>query len=218
MKEFITVEQAVDKIQDGDTLLIGGFLGTGTPEPIIDALVKTDKKNFTLVNNDTGFVDKGVGKMVVNKQFKKIITSHIGTNKETGRQMIEGETEVVLTPQGTLAEAVRSGAYGLGGVLTKTGIGTEAAKGLEVITVDGEEYLLHPAIKGDVSIILADVADTMGNLKFRATTRNFNLPMCGASTITIVYARKVVEAGELDPDDIHVPGVLVDYVIDGGKN
>jgi len=217
MAKIITIDQAVDLIKDGDTLLIGGFLGVGSPEPIIDALVASDKKDFTLVANDTGFVDKGNGKMVVNKQFKKIIASHIGTNKETGRQMTEGETEVVLMPQGTLAEMVRAKTYGLGGILTPTGMGTEVQEGRQVITLSGKDYILEEALGGDVSLLSAQIVDKAGNLYFHGSTQNFNVPMAGASTINIVLAEKLVEVGELDPDMVKVPGVFIDYIIDGGN-
>ena len=217
MSKLITVAQAVDMVNDGDTLLVGGFLGVGTPEPIIDGLVESGKKDLTLVCNDSGFVDKGVGKLVVTKQFKKIIASHIGTNRETGRQMNEGETEVVLMPQGTLAEMIRAKAYGLGGILTPTGLGTEVEEGRDVLTLSGKDYILEEALGGDVSLLEAAVADTAGNLYFHGATQNFNTVMAGASTVTIVYARKVVEVGELDPDVVKVPGVFVDYIIDGGK-
>lgn len=217
MAKIITVDQAVDMIKDGDTLCIGGFLGVGSPEPIIDALVKSGKKDFTLISNDTGFVDKGNGKMVVNKQFKKIIATHIGTNKETGRQMTEGETEVVLIPQGTLAEMLRAKAYGLGGILTPTGLGTEVQKGRQVLTLSGKDYILEEAIGGDVSLLQAAVVDKAGNMYFHGSTQNFNVPMAGASKINIVYAEKVVEIGELDPDMVKVPGVFIDYIVDGGN-
>lgn len=215
MSKIISIGQAIDLVKDGDMLLIGGFLGVGTPEPLIDELVKSGKKDLTLVCNDTSFVDRGVGKLVVTKQFKKIIASHIGTNKETGRQMTEGETEVVLVPQGTLAEQVRAGAYGLGGILTPTGIGTEVQKGKEVIELNGKEYLLEEAIKGNVSLLQADTVDKYGNMQFHGSTQNFNVPMAGASNITIVYAKKLVDC--IDPDLVKVPGVLVDYIIDGGQ-
>ncbi len=217
MPEMIGLNQALELIHDGDVIMVGGFLANGTPEPLIDALAKSDRKNLTLICNDTAYVDKGVGQMVVNKQIKKIIASHIGTNKETGRQMTEGETEVCLTPQGTLAEAIRAGAYGLGGVLTPTGIGTEVAKGKQIIEVEGKEYLLHPALKGDVSLIYATKVDKDGNLYFKGSTQNFNVLMAGASKITIVLAEEIVEVGEIAPENVKVSGVLVDYIVEGGQ-
>lgn len=214
--KLVSIKEAVDMIKDGDTLMIGGFLAVGSPLKVIDALVETDKSNFTLIANDTSFVDRGIGKLVVAKKFKTIYASHIGTNKETGRQMSENETEVNLVPQGTLIEQVRAGAYGLGGILTPTGVGTEVEKGKQKITIDGKEYLLELAKRGDVSLIFANVADKAGNLKYHGSTQNYNVAMAGASKITIVYAEKVVEVGQISQDEVKVPGVLVDYIIDGG--
>lgn len=214
--KLVSIKEAVDMIKDGDTLMIGGFLAIGSPLKVIDALVETDKGNFTLIANDTSFVDRGIGKLVVAKKFKTIYASHIGTNKETGRQMSENETEVNLVPQGTLIEQVRAGAYGLGGILTPTGVGTEVEKGKQKITIDGKEYLLELAKRGDVSLIFANVADKAGNLKYHGSTQNYNVAMAGASKITIVYAEKVVEVGQISQDEVKVPGVLVDYIIDGG--
>ncbi len=214
--KLITVDQAVDMIKDGDTLMIGGFLALGTPNKVIDALVETDKGNFTVIANDTSYVDKGIGKLVVAKKVKTIFASHIGTNKETGRQMTENETEVNLVPQGTLIEQIRAGAYGLGGILTPTGIGTEVEKGKQKITLNGKEYLLEEAKRGNVSLIYANVGDKAGNLKYHGSTQNYNVAMAGASDITIVYVDKLVEVGEISQDDVKVPGVLIDYIIDGG--
>ncbi len=173
MNKRITIEEAVSKIKDGDTIMVGGFLAVGTPESLIDALVAKGVKDLTLICNDTGFVDRGVGKMVVNKQFKKIIASHIGTNRETGRQMVAGETEVILTPQGTLVEQIRAGGNGIGGFLVKTGLGTEVQKGKQIINVDGEDYLLEKPMRADVAILFANKADENGNLWYHGTTRNF---------------------------------------------
>ena len=142
MSKLISLDDAVNLVRDGDTVMVGGFLGVGTPDKLIDALISKGVKDLTLICNDTAFVDRGVGKMVVAKMFKKIMASHVGTNRETGRQMLEGETEVVLIPQGTLIEQIRAGGFGLGGVLTKTGLGTEVEKGKTVIEIDGERYLL----------------------------------------------------------------------------
>lgn len=216
MNKVISLEKAVSLIKDGDVVMIGGFLGVGTPERIIDALVAQGTKNLTLICNDSGFVDKGVGKLVVNKQFKKIIASHIGTNKETGRQMIEGETEVVLVPQGTLIEQVRAGGYGLGGVLTATGLGTKVEEGKDKVVVDGKEYLLEKPLRANVALLFANTVDKYGNMNFHGSTRNFNNMMAAAADITIVEACSVVEIGELNPNTVHTPGVFVNYIVDGG--
>jgi acetate CoA/acetoacetate CoA-transferase alpha subunit len=216
MGKLISIKEAVSKIKDGDILMVGGFLANGTPERLIDALVESGVKDLTLICNDTGFVDKGVGKMVVTKQFKKIIASHVGTNKETGRQMNAGETEVVLVPQGTLAEQVRAGGYGLGGVLTKTGIGTLVEEGKQKVIVDGEEYLLEKPLKADVAILYGTKVDKNGNIAYKGSTLNFNNIMAAAAEITIVEAEEIVELGEMDPNSVSTPGVFVNYIVEGG--
>ena len=213
---MISLKDAVDLVHDGDTIMVGGFLAVGTPERLIDALIEKGVKNLTLICNDTGFIDRGVGKMVVAKMFKKIMTSHIGTNRESGRQMLEGETEIVLIPQGTLIEQIRAGGFGLGGVLTKTGLGTEVEKGKTVIEMDGERYLLEKPLRANVALLFAEKADEKGNLTFHGATRNFNTCMGAAADIAIVEAQKVVKVGELCPDEVVVPGVFIDYVVDGG--
>lgn len=216
MDKTIEINKAIDLIKDGDVVMIGGFLGVGAPEKLIDGLVEKGIKNLTLIANDSGFVDKGPGKLVVTKQFKKIIATHIGTNRETGNQMIAGETEVELVPQGTLIEQIRAGSFGLGGILTPTGLGTEVEKGKEIIEVDGKEYLLEKPLRADVALIFANKADKFGNLNFYGATRNFNNMMAGAADITIVQAEEIVEIGELDPNTIQTPGVFVDYIVKGG--
>ncbi len=205
MDKLISIKEAISKIKDGDTIMVGGFLANGTPERLIDAIVESGVKDLTLICNDTGFVDKGVGKMVVAKQFKKIIASHVGTNKETGRQMNSGETEVVLVPQGTLAEQVRAGGFGLGGVLTKTGLGTLVEEGKQKVMVDGEEYLLEKPLKADVAILYGSKVDKNGNISYKGSTLNFNNIMAASAKITIVEAEEVVETGELDPNQLSTP-------------
>ncbi len=216
MGKLISIKEAVSKVKDGDTIMVGGFLANGTPERLIDALVESGVKDLTLICNDTGFIDKGIGKMVAAKQFKKIIASHVGTNKETGRQMNAGETEVVLTPQGTLAEQVRSGGYGLGGVLTKTGLGTLVESGKQKVVIDGEEYLLEKPLKADVALLYGSKVDKSGNIFYHGSTLNFNNIMAAAAEITIVEAEQVVEAGELDPNSVCTPGIFVDHIVEGG--
>ncbi len=216
MNKLISMEEAVNLVRDGDTVMVGGFLGVGTPERLIDALIEKGVKDLTLICNDTAFVDRGVGKMVVAKMFKKIMTSHIGTNKETGRQMLEGETEVELIPQGTLVEQIRAGGYGLGGVLTKTGLGTEVEKGKLTINIDGQNYLLEKPIRANVALLFAEKADEKGNLTFHGATRNFNTYMGAAADISIVEAQEIVKVGEINPDDVVVPGIFVTHIIDGG--
>lgn len=217
MDKLISLEDAVNLVRDGDTVMVGGFLAVGTPERLIDALIAKGVKDLTLICNDTGFVDRGVGKMVVAKMFKKIYASHVGTNKETGRQMLEGETEVVLVPQGTLIEQIRAGGFGLGGVLTKTGLGTLVEKDKQVVEVDGERFLLEKPMRANVALLYAERADTKGNLAFHGATRNFNTYIGAAADISIVEAGEVVQLGEMCPDEVVVPGVFVNYIVDGGS-
>lgn len=213
MNKFRSMDEVLDLIKDGQTIMFGGFLANGTPESIIDAIVKKGVKDITLVCNDTGFPDRGVGKLVVNRQIKKVIASHIGTNPETGRLMNEKEMEVELVPQGTLAERVRAAGAGLGGVLTPTGIGTVVAEGKEVINIDGKDYLLEKPIKADIAILAGSIVDEKGNVWYSKTTRNFNPLIATAADIVIVEAEKVVKVGEIDPENVMTPHIFVDYIV-----
>ncbi len=215
MSKITTIEQAMQNIEDGMTLMIAGFLAVGTPEVLVDALVVQGTKQLTVIANDTAFPDKGIGKLVVDGRLKKVIVSHIGTNPETGRQMNTGKIEVELVPQGTLAERVRAGGAGLGGILTPTGIGTMVAEGKEVITVDGKRFLLEKPLRADVALIKAYQADTAGNLVFRRSARNFNPLMAMAAKVVIVEAENIVEAGQIDPDQVMTPGIFVDWIVQG---
>lgn len=216
MHKRVSIEEAIDKIEDGMTIMVGGFLGCGNPHRLIEALAAKGTKDLTLICNGTSFPDYGVGKMVVNKQFKKIIASHVGTNPETGRQMNEKETEVVLVPQGTLAEQVRAGGAGLGGILTPTGVGTVVEEGKEKLTVDGVEYLLEKPLRADVALIAAEKADEYGNLVYFGATRNFNNLMATAAETVIVEVEEVVGVGELDPNEVVTPGIFVSHIVNGG--
>lgn len=211
------VSEIIDLIKDGDTVMIGGFLDVGSPLEILDALAEKGTKDLTVIANDTGFVETGIGKMVVNKQFKKIIATHIGTNKETGRQMLAGETEVELIPQGTLIEQIRAGGFGLGGVLTQTGLGTAVEEGKQIVEVDGKKYLLEKPMRADVALVFANTCDEFGNMRFHGSTRNFNHLMPLAADLVIVETDDVVKIGELDQDDVHTPGIFVDYVVKRGE-
>ncbi|SHK14550.1 acetate CoA-transferase subunit alpha [Paramaledivibacter caminithermalis] len=217
MSKIISYEKAVDKIKDGMTIMVGGFLGVGSPHNLIDTIFKSNIKDLTIIANDTAFPEIGVGKLVVNRQVKKVITSHIGTNKETGRQMSAGELEVVLVPQGTLAEQIRAGGAGLGGFLTPTGIGTIVEEGKQKITIDGKDYLLELPLRADVAILGGSIVDKKGNVFYNKTTRNFNPLMAMSSDTVIVEAEKIVEIGEIDPHLVMTPGELVDYIVGGGK-
>ena len=215
MSKLISLEDAVSKVGDGATIMFGGFMANGTAEKIVDALVEKKVQNLTIICNDSGYVDKGVGKLIVAKQCKKLITSHIGLNKETGRQMSEGEIEVVLTPQGTLAEQIRAAGYGLGGVLTQTGLGTLVEEGKQKVEVDGVVYLLEKPIRADFAILFGSVVDKNGNIVYRGSTNNFNNVMAPAADITIVEAGELVEIGEIDPNTVVTPGVFVNFIVDG---
>lgn len=216
--KLITVEQAVDMIHDGMTIMIGGFLGCRNPYKIVDAIVAKSVKDITLIANDSSFPEVGIGKLIVNKQVKKLIASHVGTNKETGSQMNSGEMQVELVPQGTLAERIRAAGAGLGGVLTPTGLGTVVAEGKDIITVDGKEYLLEKPLKADLAIIVGAIVDKKGNVRYSKATRNFNPLMATAADIVIVEADQVVDVGEIDPDDVMTPGIFVDYIVNAGGN
>lgn len=216
MNKIIAIEEAVDKIKDGMTIMVGGFLGCGSPHRIIDELVKKGTKNLTLICNDTGFPEVGVGKLVVNKQIKKVIASHIGTNPETGRQMNEEEIEVILVPQGTLAEQVRAGGAGLGGILTPTGLGTVVEQGKTLMEVDGITYLLEKPLWADVALIAGETVDLYGNIVYYGATRNFNNIMASAADVVIVEAEHVVEVGEIDPNHVVTPGIFVTHIVNGG--
>jgi len=215
MNKVTTITQALESVQDGMTVMIGGFLAVGTPELLVDALLAKGTKELTVIANDTAFPDKGIGKLVVNRRLQKAIVSHIGTNPETGRQMNAGELQVELVPQGTLAERIRAGGAGLGGILTPTGLGTIIAEGKDMIVIDGREYLLEKYLKADVALIKAHTADTAGNLLFHRSARNFNPLMAMAAGTVIVQAENIVEAGHIDPDQVMTPGIVVDWIVRG---
>lgn len=213
MDKVITIEEVVSKIKDGMTIMIGGFLGNGSPHKIIEAISKSSLKDLTVICNDSGFPDKGVGVLIVNKQVKKIITSHIGTNPYTIDQFNAKEIEVEFNPQGTLAERVRAGGAGLGGVLTPTGIGTVVAEGKQIIKIDDKEFLLEKPLKADVAIIAANYCDEDGNLVYLGTTQNFNPIMATAADIVIAEVGEIKMNGEIAMELIHTPKIFVDYIV-----
>ena len=217
MAQTIDLEKALSYIKDGMTIMIGGFMVVGTPEKLVDGLVEKNVKDLTIICNDTGFPDKGIGKLVKNKQVKKVITSHIGTNPETGKQMNNKEIDVDLVPQGTLAEQIRAGGSGLGGVLTPTGIGTVVEEGKEKIKVQGKEYLLELPIKADIALLKGSKVDKKGNIWYNKSTRNFNPLMATAADTVIVEAEELLETGEIDPTDVVTPNVFVDFIVKGDK-
>lgn len=213
MNKFKTLDEVLELIKDGQTIMVGGFLAVGTPEAIIDGIVEKGVKDLTIICNDSGFIDRGVGKLIANRQVKKVIASHIGTNAETGRLMNAKEMEVELVPQGTLAERVRCGGAGLGGFLTPTGVGTVVAEGKEVINVDGRDYLLEKPIRADIALVFGSVVDKKGNIWYNKSTRNFNPLIATAADVVIVEAEKVVEVGEIVPENVMTPHIFVNYIV-----
>jgi len=214
MHKATSCTKAVEMIPDGATLMIGGFLGVGTPSRTIDELVRQGKKNLTVIANDTGRPALGIGKLIVAKLVKKVIVSHIGTNPETQRQIIAGELEAVLTPQGTLAEQIRAGGYGLGGVLTATGIGTIVADGKRVIEIDGKPFLLELPLHADFALIAAQRSDYQGNLEYSLTARNFNSVMAMSADVVIAEPDHIVPVGVISPDVVVTPFCCVNYIIE----
>jgi acetate CoA/acetoacetate CoA-transferase alpha subunit len=209
----IDVAAAVETIPDGATVMIGGFLGIGSPHRLIDELIRVGRKNLTVITNDTCRPDNGVGRLIVARAVARVIASHIGTNPETQRQMIAGEIAVELVPQGTLAERIRAGGCGLGGVITPTGLGTPVADGKPRITLGGIEYLVELPLKADFALIAAKRADYRGNLEYELTARNFNPLMAMAAATVFVEPVEIVPTGTIAPDHVATPHVLVDHII-----
>ncbi len=220
-KKIITAAEAVEMIPDDAVIMVGGFMGCGTPPGLIAELKASGRKEFTLVCNDCGWHIDATGKIegvavnVAEKQFKKVITSHIGLNAEIQRQMIAGDTEVELVPQGSLAEKIRAAGCGLGGILTPTGVGTEVEEGKSTYEIEGMKYLIEHSLKGDVALLRAAKADKAGNLVYARSARNFNPLMAMACDLVIVEADEIVEIGELDPETIVTPSVFVHAIVKG---
>jgi acetate CoA/acetoacetate CoA-transferase alpha subunit len=215
--KLMNVKEAITQIEDGMSIMIGGFMAVGTPELLISELIHQGTGNLTVICNDAGVPGKGAGKLVETGRINKYYASHVGLNPEFGNLMNNGKIEAILVPQGTLAERIRAGGNGLGGILTPTGVGTEVEKGKEVITVDNKKYLLELPLKADISLVKAHTADKSGNLIFRKSARNFNPLMAMASEYTIVEAEHIVETGTLEPDSVMLPGLFVNAVVQGGK-
>lgn len=213
MSKLISLEDAVARIPDGASLLIGGFMAVGGPNRLVDELIRQRKSNLTIIANDTARPNFGLGKLVVEKLVAKVVTSHIGLNPETQKQMIAGDIQVELVPQGTLAERIRSGGVGLGGVLTPTGVGTSVEEGKRTVEIDGKTYLLELPIKADFALIAAKQADLYGNLTYALTARNFNPIMALAGATVIAEAEDIVPVGCIPPDAVMTPSVLVDHIV-----
>ena len=214
-KKVNNAEDAIMDIQDGHTIMMGGFGLCGIPENCIKALVKKDVKQLTCISNNAGVDDFGIGLMLQQKQVQKMIASYVGENAEFERQLLSGELDVELIPQGTLAFRCMAAGYGMPAIYTPAGIGTEVAIGKEVRNFDGKDYLLEKAFNADFAIVKAWKGDTAGNLIFKATSRNFNTIMAMAGKITIAEVEELVEPGQLDPNQIHIPGVYVHRIFQG---
>lgn len=211
--KLLTLQDATHFFRDGMTIMVGGFMGVGTPPRLVEALLESGVRDLTLIANDTAFVDTGIGPLIVNGRVSKVIASHIGTNPETGRRMIAGEMEVQLVPQGTLIEQIRCGGAGLGGFLTPTGVGTIVEDGKQTLTLDGKTWLLERPLRADLALIRAHRADMLGNLTYQLSARNFNPLIALAADLTLVEPDEMVEIGELLPDQIITPGAVIDYII-----
>lgn len=214
MHKAITLADAVQKIPDGALLMIGGFLGIGSPHRILAELVRQGRKGLTIIANDTARPGLGIGLLISAKAVRKVIVSHIGTNPETQRQIIAKELEAELCPQGTIAERIRAAGYGLGGVLTPTGLGTTVADGKRTVRVDDRDFLIETPLKADFALIAAKRCDYLGNLDYALTGRNFNPVMAMAGATVIAEPAEIVPTGVIPPDEVVTPHVLVDHIIE----
>lgn len=219
--KLMTADEAVAKIKDGDSIMVGGFMACGTPEILIDALVRKNARHLTIICNDAGVPGRGVGKLISNGQVKRLIASHVGLNPEVAQRMNtdveEDKLECILVPQGTLAERVRAGGAGLGGILTPTGVGTIVAEGKQVIHVQGRDYLLEEPLRADHAFLRGSVTDKFGNTTYNGTTRTFNPMMATAADNVIVGTCEIVEVGEIDPNHVVTSGIFVDAIVGGEK-
>jgi acetate CoA/acetoacetate CoA-transferase alpha subunit len=209
----ISLEDSIAMIPDGASLMIGGFMSVGTSERVVDEIVRQGKRDLTVIANDTAMPGKGIGKLVAAKLLRKVIASHIGLNPETQQQMMAKEIEVELIPQGTLIERIRAGGYGLGGVLTSTGVGTSVETGKQRVNVNGKDYLVEIALRADFALVQAFLADYLGNLTYALTARNFNPVIAMAADIVIANAEHIVPVGVIAPDHVVTPAPVVDYLI-----
>jgi acetate CoA/acetoacetate CoA-transferase alpha subunit len=214
MKTVLKAAAAAELIPDGAIVLIGGFMGTGSPHRLIDAIVARGTRNLTVIANDTAVPGRGIGKLISCGAVSKVIASHIGLNPETQQKMISGECQVELIPQGTLVERIRAAGVGLGGILTATGIGTPVEDGKQVIEIDGKRFLLERPLRGDFALIAARQADYVGNLEYTLTAQNFNPIMALAADVVIAEPEYIVPVGMISPDSVKTPGVLVDHMLE----
>ncbi len=209
----IPLEECVALIPNGASLMIGGFMAVGTPERLMDELIRQGKRDLTVIANDSAMPGRGIGKLVTAGLVRKVIASHIGLNPETQKKMLAGEMEVELVPQGTLIERIRAAGYGLGGILTPTGVGTVVEEGKKKIEVEGRAYLLETRLPADFALLQATLADYLGNLTYALTARNFNPVIAMAAKTVIVDAEHVVPVGVIPPDQVVTPAAIVDYLV-----
>lgn len=209
------MEKAVSMIKDGSTIVVGGFMGCGNPHNIVQAMVDAGVKDLTMIAADAGKTGYGIGKLVDNHRVKKLIAAHVGLNPNVAKQMNAGELEVVLQPMGTLAEQIRAGGLGLGGVLTPTGVGTIVAEGKQTLEVNGREYLLETALHADIALICGCWVDTMGNVWYKGSTKNFNVLAAMDADLVICEADHIVAPGMIKPENVATPGIFVNYIVDG---
>ncbi len=212
MNKLISIEEVLSKLSSGMTIMVGGFLTSGGPNQIMDAISLSGVKDLTLICNDAAFIDKGLGKLIANRQIKKLITSYIGSNSAAVEFMNSGDLEVEFSPQGTLAERIRAAGAGLGGVLTPTGLGTKVQENKEIININSKDYILEKPLKADISFIGASISDKSGNLYYKGTTKNFNPIMAMSADIVIAEIEELVENGTIIPENVHTPNILVDYL------
>lgn len=212
-KKLMSWAEVGPLFRDGMTVMYGGFMGVGTPAGIVQAMCDAGLRDLTLIGNDSGVPVPGIAPLIAQRRVRRLIASHIGTNPETGKQMMAGELDVELCPQGTLAERIRCGGAGLGGILTPTGVGTMVEEGKTKIAVGGRDYLLELPLRADIAIIRAKTADTLGNLVYERAARNFNPLIALAADVVVVEVDEIVGAGGIDPDHVVTPAALVDYIV-----
>lgn len=215
LSKFISAKEAAQLIKDGSTVMVGGFLSCGVPDKIIDEMIAQNVSDLTMICNDTSFEDADKGKLIKNGRVKKVITTHIGTNPITGQKMHSGDIEVEFYPMGTLVEKIHAKGSGLGGVLTPTGVGTVLENDKKVLEIKGKKYIFEEPLGADYAIIYGSVVDKFGNVAFKGTTRNFNTSMATAADVVIIQADEVVD--EINPENVIIPGIFIDYIVDGGK-
>lgn len=216
MKKIISAREAANLVKNGASIMIGGFLDCGVPDKIIEELVKTEANNLTLICNDTSYPNKDKGKLIETDKIKKVITTHIGTNPITGQKMMNKEMEVEIVPMGTLVEKIRAYGAGLGGILTPTGVGTILEEGKKTYEVSGKKYIFEEPLGADIAFIYGTKADKYGNVAYLGTTRNFNQTMATAADVVVCQADEIVDC--LDPNEVIIPGVFIDYIVERGED